>query len=108
MKLGVKKIMIKEVLKYQGNEKYICILCLNDEDELFVFYALTGKLSIETRSEETDYDLGLFNRYVFSYVNYGEIKIPIIETKQSHLFHIIEVENEKEYEHICAVVESLV
>lgn len=108
MRLGVKKIMIKEVLKYQGNEKYICILCLNDKDELFVFYALTGKLSIETRSEETDYDLGLIKRYVFSCVNYGEINIPILAAKDSSLFHIIKIDNEKEYGHICSVVESLV
>lgn len=101
-------MMIKEVLKYQGNEKYICILCLNDEDKMIVVYALTGKLSIESRSEETDYDLGLFNRYVFSYINHCEINIQILEAKDSSLLHIIAIDNEKEYNHICAVVESLV
>ena len=101
-------MMIKEVLKYQGNEKYICILCLNDEDKMIVIYALTGKLSIESRSEETDYDLGLSRRYVFSYINHCEINIQILEAKDSSLLHIIEIDNEKEYNHICAVVESLV
>ena len=100
--------MIKQVLKYQGNEKYICILALNEKDELFVFYALTGKLSIEARSEEMDYDLNLFNRYAFSYINHGEINIPILAAKDSSLFHIIKIDSEKEYEHICIVVESLV
>ena len=101
-------MMIKEVLKYQGNEKYICILCLNDEDKMIVLYALTGKLSIESRSEETDYDLGLFKRYVFSYINHCEINIPILAAKDSSLFHIIEIDNEKEYKNICIIVESLV
>lgn len=107
MKLGVKKIMIKEVLKYQGNSNYICILCLNDKNKMFVFYALTGKLSIETESEREDFEINNY-RMIYSLNQRAEIKIPIIETKQFHLFHIVEVENEKEYEHICAVVESLV
>ena len=110
MRLGVKKIMIKEILKYQGNSNYICILCLNDKNKMFVFYALTGKLSIEAESEREDFEI---NTYSYRIINQraeirAEIKIPIIETKQSHLFHIIEVENEKEYERICTVVESLI
>ena len=105
MKLGVNQ-MIKEVLKYQGNSNYICILCLNDKNKMFVFYALTGKLSIETESEREDFEINTY-RIIYSLNQRAEIKIPIIETKQSHLFHIVEIENEKEYEHICAVVESL-
>lgn len=99
--------MIKEVLKYQGNSNYICILCLNDKNKMFVFYALTGKLSIEAESEREDFEINSY-RMIYSLNQRAEIKIPIIETKQFHLFHIVEVENEKEYEHICAVVESLV
>lgn len=98
--------MIKEVLKYQGNSNYICILCLNDKNKMFVFYALIGKLRIEAESEREDFEINTY-RIIYSLNQRAEIKIPIIETKQSHLFHIVEVENEKEYEHICAVVESL-
>ena len=93
MKHGVKKIMIKEVLKYQGNSNYICILCLNDKNKMFVFYALTGKLSIEAESEREDFEISTC-RIIYSFNQQAEIKIPIIETKQSHLFHIVEVENE--------------
>ena len=57
--------MIKEVLKYQGNSKYICILALNEKDELFVFYALTGKLSINMNKETEYYDLGLTKKITF-------------------------------------------
>lgn len=99
--------MIKEVLKYQGNSNYICILCLNDKNKMFVFYALTGKLSIEAESERDDFEINNY-RVIYSLNQRTEIKIPIIKTKQSHLFHIVEVENEKEYDHICAVVESLI
>lgn len=99
--------MIKEVLKYQGNSNYICILCLNDKDELFVFYALTDKLIINLEKETTDYNLNISKRIIFSnYENY-EINIPIKSTKQNHIFHIIKIDNEKEYNHICSVVESL-
>lgn len=99
--------MIEQVLKYQGNEKYICILCTNEKNELFIFYALTGKLSIEAYSEETDYEINSCRRIIFSYLQNYEIKIPIIATKNSHIYHLIKIDNEKEYEHICSVVESL-
>lgn len=98
--------MIKQILKYQGNDKYICILGINEKDELFIFYALTGKLSIEINEEE--YDISGCRRLIFGYSKDYEVKIPIKVTKNSHLFHIIKIDNEKEYEHICAVVESLV
>lgn len=100
--------MIKQVLKYQGNAKYICILCTNEKNELFIFYALTGKLSIETQSEEIEYETISCNRITFSYLNNYEIKIPIIATKKSHIYHLIKIDDEKEYDHICSVVESLV
>lgn len=103
--------MIKQVLKYQGNEKYICILCLNEKNELFVFYALASGLVINTEKETTDYDLGLARKMIFSfYENYEnyEINIPLKPTEQNHIFHIIKIDNEKEYDHICSVVESLV
>lgn len=96
--------MIKQVLKYQGNANYICILCLNEKDELFVFYALTGKLSIQSNTEEYE---GC-QRLVFSYLGNYEIKIPLETTKNNTLFHIIKIDSEKEYDHICSVVESLV
>ena len=100
--------MIKQVLKYQGNEKYICILCLNEKDELFVFYALTGKLSINTNKETEYCDLGLTEKFIIHTLSECEINIPILAAKDLSLFHIIKIDNEKEYEHICSVVESLV
>lgn len=96
--------MIKQVLKYQGNANYICILCLNEKDELILFYALTGKLSIESNTEEYE---GC-QRLIFSHLGNYEIKIPLETTKNNTLFHVIKIDNEKEYDHICSVVESLV
>ena len=100
--------MIKEVLKYRGNSKYICILALNEKDKLFVFYALTDKLVINVEKETTDYDLGFARKMIFNIYENCEINIPIKPTEKNHFFHIIEIDNEKEYEHICSVVESLV
>ena len=99
--------MIKEVLKYQGNTNYICILCTNEKDELIIFYALTGKLSIELKTEQTEYEITGCKRIVFSHSGDYEIKIPLEITKNNTLFHIIKIGDEKEYEHICSVVESL-
>lgn len=100
--------MIKQVLKYQGNANYICILCLDEKDELFMFYALTSGLVINTEKETTDYDLGLARKMIFSFYENYEINIPLKPTEQNHIFHIIKIDNEKEYDHICSVVESLV
>ena len=99
--------MIKKVLKYRGNANYICILCLNDKDELIVIYALIGNLVINLEKETTDYELGFARKLIFNnYENY-EINIPIKPTKQNHIFHIIKIDDEKEYDNICSVVESL-
>lgn len=100
--------MIKEVLKYRGNSNYICILALNEKDKLFVFYALTNGLVINTEKETADVDLGLSRKMTFSFYENYEINIPLKSTEQNHIFHIVEIDNEKEYEHICSVVESLV
>ena len=99
--------MIKEILKYKGNANYICILCLNDKDKLIVFYALTDNLIINLEKRTTDYDLGLARKLVFNNYEDCEINIPIKSTKYNHIFHIIEIDSEKEYDHICSVVESL-
>lgn len=100
--------MIKQVLKYQGNEKYICILCLNEKDELIILYVLTGKLSIELNEEREEYEITGCQRLIFSHLGNYEIKIPLETTKNNTLFHVIKIDSEKEYDHICAVVESLV
>lgn len=98
--------MIKKILKYQGNEKYICILCLDEKNELITFYALTGKLNIELNTKQTEYEIT--KNIIFSHLKDCEIKIPLEMTKNNALFHIIKINSEKEYDHICSVVESLV
>ena len=99
--------MIKEVLKYQGNSNYICILCLNEKDELILLYATTGKLSIELNKDQTEYEITGCKRIIFSSQADCEIKIPLELTKNNSLFHILKIDDEKEYGHICSVVESL-
>ena len=99
--------MLEKVLKYQGNEKYICILCSSEKNELFIFYALINGLIINIEKKTTDYDLGLARKMIFSFYKNYEINIPLRSTEQNHIFHIIKIDNEKEYEHICSVVESL-
>lgn len=96
--------MIEKVLKYQGNEKYICILCSNKKDELFVFYALTGKLCMEINKETINYEISCHKPISCSFLKNCEIKIPIIAAKQSD---IIKIDSEEEYNRICCVVESL-
>ena len=69
-----------------------------------------GKLNIEINKvseEQVDCNTNNCIKVVSSYFKNYEIRIPIIATKNSHIFHLIKIDNEKEYEHICSVVESL-
>jgi len=99
--------MIKRILKYQGNENYICILCLDEKDELIVFYALTDKLTIELEANQLTEYITCCSNTVFSHLKTLEIKIPIKIIEDNVLFHI-KIDSKKEYDHICSVVESLV
>lgn len=103
MKHGA-KIMIEKILRYQGNTKYICILCSSESNELYMCYALTDTIDITINKEKESLQ---YNRIVFSDAEKCKLNMILKSTKNDHFFHIIKIDNEKEYEHICSVVESL-
>ena len=60
-------------------------------------------------NKETDYcDLGLTKKFTIQTSLECKISIPILAAKDSSYFHILKINNEKEYDHICSVMESLV
>ena len=95
-----------EIIKYEGNSKYIVIL-YKEKDKLFVLYALTNALFIDSENEEVDID-DCFSRITKFVLNrHVTVHIPLIERENDKVFSIIQVDNEKAYDLIKTVVEDL-
>ena len=95
-----------EVIKYEGNPQYIIIL-YKEKDKLYVLYARTYSLSLNSEIETTDIDAGEHLRTVFSFRKDFTINIPLRQ-RGNKVFSIIQVDNEKAYDLIKTVVEDLI
>ena len=95
-----------EIIKYEGNSKYIVIL-YKEKDKLYVLYALTNALFIDSENEEVD--MGDYFSRITKFVLHRHITvhIPLIERENNKVFSIIQVDNEKAYDLIKTVVEDL-
>lgn len=95
-----------EIIKYEGNSKYIVIL-YKEKDKLYVLYALTNALFIDSENEEVDIDdcFSRITKFVLS--RHVTVHIPLIERENNKVFSIIQVDNEKAYDLIKTVVEDL-
>ena len=95
-----------EIIKYEGNSNYIIIL-YKEKDKLYVLYALTNALFIDSENEEVDID-GCFSRITKFVLNrHVTVHIPLIERENNKVFSIIQIDNEKAYDLIKTVVEDL-
>lgn len=95
-----------EIIKYEGNSKYIIIL-YKEKDKLYVLYALTNALFINSENEEVDI-AGCVSRITkFILHRHVTVHIPLIERENNKVFSIIQVDNEKAYDLIKTVVEDL-
>lgn len=95
-----------EVIKYEGNSDYIIIL-YKEEEKLYVLYARTNSLSLNSETEETDVlDAYEHLRTVFSFRRNFTINIPLLQ-RGNKVFSIIQVDSEKAYDLIKTVVEDL-
>lgn len=95
-----------EIIKYEGNSKYIVILYEQD-DKLYVLYGLTDGMSINNEVESTDIlDDFEYIKTRFSFKRDFTINIPLLQ-RGNKVFSIIQVDNEKAYDLIKTVVEDL-
>ena len=102
-----------EIIKYEGNERYfIGLFKLKDDknnEKFYVIYAFTNPLSISSEIEDYNSE----NLYDFDY-HFNIIKnkihkviIPFKIRENGKAFSIICIEDEKDYNLIKLVVESL-
>ena len=94
-----------EIIKYEGNSKYIVILYEQD-NKLYVLYGLTNGISINNEVESCDLDIDIDIRTRFIIKHNCTINIPLLE-RGNKVFSIIQVDNEKAYDLIKTVVEDL-
>ena len=95
-----------EIIKYEGNSNYIIIL-YKEKDKLFVLYALTNALFIDSENEEVVID-DCFSRITKFVLNrHVAVHIPLVERENNKIFSIIQADSEKAYDLIKTVVEDL-
>ena len=94
-----------EIIKYEGNSKYIIIL-YKEEEKLYVFYARTGSLVLNSELEDAFLDNDKDIRTRFSFKRDFTITIPLLQ-RGKRVFSIVQVDNEKAYDLIKTVVEDL-
>ena len=95
-----------EIIKYEGNSNYIIIL-YKEEEKLYVFYARTGSLELNSEVEDINFlDKYEYIKTRFSFKRDFTINIPLMQ-RGNKVFSIIQVDNEKAYDLIKTVVEDL-
>lgn len=94
-----------EIIKYEGNSNYIVIL-YKEEEKLYVFYARTGSLVLNSELDEVVLDGYEKINTRFSFKRDFTINIPLLQ-RGNKVFSIIQVDNEKAYDLIKTVVEDL-
>lgn len=95
-----------EIIKYEGNSNYIIIL-YKEEEKLYVFYARTGSLILNSKVEDVNFlDDYEYIKTRFSFKRDFTINIPLLQ-RGNKVFSIIQVDNEKAYDLIKTVVEDL-
>ena len=77
--------------------KIVCCLCEDDVGKYFVFIGRIIDMTLECNSEYQ-------NNFIES--QDATLKIPLL-AYNGNLFHLISIDNKKEYEHILAVVEAI-
>ena len=95
-----------EIIKYEGNANYIIIL-YKEEEKLYVFYARTDSLVLNSEVEDINCLDGYeYIKTRFSFKRDFTINIPLRQ-RGNKVFSIIQVDNEKAYDLIKTVVEDL-
>ena len=95
-----------EIIKYEGNSNYIIIL-YKEEEKLYVFYARTNSLILNSEVEDTSVlDNYEYIKTRFSFKRDFTINIPLLQ-RGNKVFSIIQIDNEKAYDLIKTVVEDL-
>ena len=97
---------IKEIIKYEGNDKYFFALASNGKDKYYLIYGAVNTISIESKRDSDFFDLCSGNGFT---ITEHSIKVVIdLASRHYSALKIIILNSKEEYEHVVAVVKELV
>ena len=96
-----------KILKYKGNDNYI-IGVAQEDNQKYVFFAYIADISLN--SEQDGYEAtDCFDRIVSRFTAYKNFTLEFLlkENKNNDIFHLIKIEDEKEYDTIVKFLEFI-
>ena len=96
-----------EILKYKGNDNYITGI-IKEDNQKYVFFAYIAGISLN--NEQNEYKTtDCFNRIISKFTTYKNFTLEFLlkEGKNNTIFHLIEIEDEKEYDTIVKFLEFI-
>ena len=92
-----------QILKYKGNEKYIVGLA-KDEEQKYIFFAKIDSILLNDEKEELDSYGGLI-KYTSSRKYTIEFLLGL--GNDHSCVHLLEIEDVKEYDTVCKILEII-
>lgn len=92
-----------QILKYTGNEKYIVGL-VKDKEQKYILFAKIDSILLNDEKEELDINGGLI-KYVSSRKYTIEFLLKL--GNDNSFIHFLEIKDEKEYDIVCKILESI-
>lgn len=96
-----------EIIKYKGNDNYIVGLAKNDNQK-YIFFAYIANISLNSEQDEWEASSG-FDRRLLKFTTYKKFILEFLlkEGNNNTIFHLIKIEDEKEYDTICKFLEFI-
>lgn len=96
-----------EILKYKGNDNYI-IGIAKEDNQKYVFFAYIAGISLDSEQDECE-AFDRFDRRMARFTTYKNsmLKFLLKEGKNNTIFHLIKIEDEKEYDTIVKFLEFI-
>lgn len=96
-----------EILKYKGNDDYI-IGIVKEDNQKYVFFAYIASISLKSGQDEYE-AVDCFNKTISRFTIYQNFTLEFLlkENKNNNIFHLIKIEDEKEYDTIVKFLEFI-
>lgn len=92
-----------QILKFKGNGKYIVGLA-KDQEQKYIFFAKVDNIILNDEKDEIDSYGGLI-KYISSRKYTIEFLLGL--GNDNSFIHLLEIENEKEYDTVCKILEII-
>ena len=96
-----------EILKYKGNDNYI-VGMTKEGNQKYIFFAYIADISLNSKQDECE-AFDCFDRKLTRFAVHKDFILEFLlkEGKNNTFFHLIKIEDEKEYDTICKFLEFI-